>query len=1066
MNGLARLLVLSRFARQKQKLFLLFLAIAAASCLVVWIVGGYQNLFSEIIRTNNRPFGKYDLKLGSETPRGPGMGRRGGPAFGGPLAKRGTPGEMTGTPEKRMGGGFGGPRPEKNDEEKAPRFDPLQPARSRDGSIILDQIPERIPGHIRTRLINADTDGDGVVSRVEEEALYDDPFGRGEEETGEKETASNSSGEASSGKPQRRGGQGARHAAIPDSLIADLMHDPAVRSLDRMRTVRGFIFVLTGETKQTEETENTEISGKETAPEGIDPELHRQGLAAYRARMGLPMGLGETFTGTGAAEPPADLEEGRWFSAPSAREAVLTASAAKRFGAKPGDLVLILTKTNEFQLKVSGILDDKSAGFYVPLETADEIAGTPREINEVGIALVHPETESEFKEHWEKRTAKEAPETVLLTKADYIKKQEEQIQAVSTFRSQAIAGTILAILASMMIILTALTIGVEERRREIGLIRAVGVGRIQIALSILTESLLLAIPGWLGGLLAGWLILRLMSGKEFGLNSAMTGFSFLCAVIGSVLAAVVPILNACRVRPLEAVSDAREIPAQHGTHRERNLKKLVLPLLGFTLIAGDLFLIYGVHTDQTKRAALHSGLGILALALGVLCLIPTLVRLAERVLLPVLAVLFRFDRTVSSTELSRHIRRTSSAAAMMAVGGGLFVMMQIWGYSMLEPFLPNTQMPDAFAAFLPNGLTEDAVVEVREIPHIKAGEFEPVAVEQAAFAPESIPNGRGGEFANVVFFGMDVDRAFAGAKPLVRLRFLEGDPVSAFKAMKEERGVVVNDALKIDYGFKLGDTLRLSDPKRNARVLEYKIVGIVSFNGWQWLSKTGGVRRNYGRSGGVVFTSAELVRSDYHLTDTGYFWFNLDKDADYAKLETALDAIAQKHRKHTEGEERAGAKRGNREQNAGNAAYVKLSTRESLRESISKRADGVIWGLSTMPLVTLALMSIALGAVTVHSVQTRRRTFEILRAVGIERSKLMRMILTESLLLASVAAAASLLFGIPAAAGALKLGQSMFGTADPALILPSKGLSAGLGFLVLLAILAAAVPALRIGREK
>ena len=144
---------------------------------------------------------------------------------------------------------------------------------------------------------------------------------------------------------------------------------------------------------------------EETVPEGIDPVLHRRGLAAYRACMGTPMGLGESFTGTDAADPPADLEKGRWFSAdrPDAFEAVLAEQAAERFHVEVGDPLLILTKTDEFQLTVVGILDDKRLnGFYVPGRTADLIAGTPAETNRAGITLVSSEKETEFQRRWKR----------------------------------------------------------------------------------------------------------------------------------------------------------------------------------------------------------------------------------------------------------------------------------------------------------------------------------------------------------------------------------------------------------------------------------------------------------------------------------------------------------------------------------------------------------------------------------------------------------------------------------------------------------------------------------------
>ncbi len=1088
MSTLSRFLLFARLTRRKSEPILILLAISAASCLVVWVIGGYNNLFTEVVHTDDRPFGRYDLMLTSDS-SGPGMRRRGlGGGFSGPLTRREKPagGETKAPPANRRGrsgagrGDVPAPHPLRN------RFDPLAPSRAADGTIILDRLPENIPAHIRSRLYRADADSSGTLSRTEEETLYDEPFAGAEDE--EEKTSDTQGRREKTGRPQSApapGGRGpmARLPVIPENLLAELEKDPLVRSLDRTRGVRAFVYgeksesEITGTETALPQTVETSLF-EETVPEGIDPLLHRRALTAYRRWMGTPMGVGDLFLGTDAPSPPAELEKGRWFDLdrPDAREAVLGKQAAEKFSAAVGDALLVLTKTDEYQLNVIGILDDKRlTGFYVPLALADQIAGGSPEINGAGITLVSPEKETAFQTRWTERITQEVPGLSLKTKADAQKEEAERLGASSAFRLQAATGTLLAILASLMIVLAALSIGVEARRREIGLLRAVGAERRHIAFSLLSESFLLALPGWFGGLAAGWLTLCLSSGKMFGLNKAMVGFSFLCAVIGSAAAAAVPILSACRVRPLEAVSRAREIPFRRTGPTARRLIKTAFLTAGAVLIGGDLILIYGVSTDLPRRAALHSGIGVLALAIGVLCLLPSLIRLSEKILLPPLAWILRFDRTLSAKELSAHIKRTTATAAMLAIGGGLFTLMQVWGYSMLGPFLPNTQMPDAFAAFLPAGLSEENAELVRRIPYIKTGEFEPVAVEQAAFAPETIPNGRGGEYANVILFGMDVGRAYAGPRPLVRLKFLEGNPAEAFDAMQSGRGVIVNDALTIDYGFKLGDRLRLCDPKQNSRILEYSIVGIVSFNGWQWLSKTGGVRRNYGRSGGIVFASDKLVRGDYRLTDTAYFWFNLNEGTDFKDLETALDKIARKNLSETAGGKETDAgpdrMRGNLSpappaQAAGNAAYAKLSTRQSLRESISKRADGVIWGLSTMPLVTLALMSIALVAVTVNSVQARRRDFGILRAVGIERGKLTRMILAESILLALTAAAASLLFGIPAAAGALKLGQSIFGTADPPLILPVKGLFTGLLFLMLLAVAAAAVPAVKTGRAK
>ncbi|MGN1199909.1 MAG: ABC transporter permease, partial [Thermoguttaceae bacterium] len=282
----------------------------------------------------------------------------------------------------------------------------------------------------------------------------------------------------------------------------------------------------------------------------------------------------------------------------------------------------------------------------------------------------------------------------------------------------------------------------------------------------------------------------------------------------------------------------------------------------------------------------------------------------------------------------------------------------------------------------------------------------------------------------------------------------------AFEEMKSGRGVIVTDSLSVDYALNLGDTLRVVDPRDAERILDYPIVGVVSFPGWQWLSKTGGVRRNFGRSGGIVFAREGVIANDYSITRRSYFWFNAPNGTtiDYSATEAALDQIALSSlKRESRGkslEEGAGSR----------TAYVKLSTRESLTESISGRADSVIWGLSKTPLTTLVIAAIAVVGAVANSVRARRWEYGVMRALGTTRSAIVRMILVEAAMIGIVACVTSFVFGFLAAQGALKLGRSMFGTQDPPLILPVDGLLLGLGLTVALCVAAALYPAIKTGR--
>ena len=62
----------------------------------------------------------------------------------------------------------------------------------------------------------------------------------------------------------------------------------------------------------------------------------------------------------------------------------------------------------------------------------------------------------------------------------------------------------LVLFSCIFIIFTTLSIGVSERARRLALMRALGLGRMQIALLIAGEGIFLCIPALLGGLAAGF----------------------------------------------------------------------------------------------------------------------------------------------------------------------------------------------------------------------------------------------------------------------------------------------------------------------------------------------------------------------------------------------------------------------------------------------------------------------------------------------------------------------------------------------------------------------------------
>jgi putative ABC transport system permease protein len=119
----------------------------------------------------------------------------------------------------------------------------------------------------------------------------------------------------------------------------------------------------------------------------------------------------------------------------------------------------------------------------------------------------------------------------------------------------------LAIVIAILGIINTQALSVIERRREIGMLRAVAMQRAQVRRTIYLESLVIAVFGAvLGvalGLTLGWLFTRTLRGEGLDVLSVPWSqavlFLGLAALIG-VLAAVWPGFRAARTPPLAAVA--------------------------------------------------------------------------------------------------------------------------------------------------------------------------------------------------------------------------------------------------------------------------------------------------------------------------------------------------------------------------------------------------------------------------------------------------------------------------------------------------------------------------------
>jgi len=119
--------------------------------------------------------------------------------------------------------------------------------------------------------------------------------------------------------------------------------------------------------------------------------------------------------------------------------------------------------------------------------------------------------------------------------------------------------SLIALLFCILIVMNTLLMSLSERRREIGILMAIGWSRWMIARSLLAESLLISILGSLLGMGAGAYLLHYFSQSNIaGVNWGTAGLSVRMAAIALLLSLLIALLSA--IYPLYISS--RWLPAQ------------------------------------------------------------------------------------------------------------------------------------------------------------------------------------------------------------------------------------------------------------------------------------------------------------------------------------------------------------------------------------------------------------------------------------------------------------------------------------------------------------------------
>ena len=144
---------------------------------------------------------------------------------------------------------------------------------------------------------------------------------------------------------------------------------------------------------------------------------------------------------------------------------------------------------------------------------------------------------------------------------DQVEYREKQATFVNQLLGLVQALLVMAIVIALFGIVNTLGLSIFERRRELGLLRAVGMSRTQVRRMIRWEAVIISVFGALLGVLIGvsfgWALQQALVGEgvtEFRLPVAQLIVYLLLAGGAGVLAAIVPARRAAKLNVLQAIS--------------------------------------------------------------------------------------------------------------------------------------------------------------------------------------------------------------------------------------------------------------------------------------------------------------------------------------------------------------------------------------------------------------------------------------------------------------------------------------------------------------------------------
>jgi putative ABC transport system permease protein len=663
------------------------------------------------------------------------------------------------------------------------------------------------------------------------------------------------------------------------------------------------------------------------------------------------------------------ITDGRFLSrSVDAFEVVFVETFAEDQDIKTGDRVRIVTPNGIETLKVVGVMAKEGPGKtnngtfgVIPLEAAQRIFNRSGEYDQIDLILAENARTREIEEvriGIQERLGEGLSVTYPAGQG------QRMAQMLSNYQIGLNMLSMIALFVGAFLIYNSFAMTIIERTREFGMLRTIGMTKRQIIGNVIMEALALGILGSGLGVLVGIVgargLARLM-GSLLGTNLAVgmtlpVNTLLLSLTVGisvTLMSALIPSIQAGRVSPIAALRVRGKV------------KEGWIIRSGWKIGSGMLVLATGLLIwnpfPYDPRFTLGS-LTVIMMFGGITLIIPATVNIWESLSRPIMRIIYGSSGTIGSRNLERSKVRTTLTVAALLVGVAMIVVVRL----MTAAF--SSDIAEWIDAYLGGDIYIYSSIPLRAgLPQQLKGVIGVSAATPIHYQNTEFSDGLS-DFETITFMAVDPPSYLQ----VTNFVFSDSsaDKPAALAKLNQGGAVLISSVLSEKYGLAAGDMIWL---RTRSGLTSFEVAEVVV---------------DFYNRGLVVTGNRHDLRRYFRSDSVSMVLIKVEEGEQVTNVITAIDEVF------------------------GKRYRLIMESNTSIRETADSLMSAAFSLFDVMGVLSVVVAS--LGVVNTLTMNIMERTQEIgmLRAIGMTRWQVVKMVLAEAGLMGVIGGLVGLAFGI------------------------------------------------------